>query len=102
MSEDQGLFQYLAFDDHTGALLAYGRTAIQALSRGDHLAPHSPIKIILAGSDGPKIWAESHSYPQACALVDGKPGPEGLRVVTVQPARAMNDLPARDQLGSRG
>jgi hypothetical protein len=66
-------FAYIAFDDCSNQILAYGQTAVDALLRADMLAPDVPIYIIKAGSSGLEIWNERMDLVAATKNLAAKP-----------------------------
>jgi hypothetical protein len=69
MTLPQAHYAFVAFDDSTGEILAYGQTATSALDIADKLAPQSPIRIVPAGDIGQTIWAARMNLSSASAAL---------------------------------
>lgn len=63
-------FRFLAFDQGTGEILAYGHKAAFALARADLREPHKAIEILNAGVAGRDLWKNQTPLALARMVVD--------------------------------
>ena len=64
------LFEYLAFDDTSQAILAHGRTAVDALRAAARIALDAPIYILEAGNLGWMIWSQRLNLGAANSVLE--------------------------------
>lgn len=50
-------FEFIAFDQDTGEMLAPGSRAIEALALADRVAPTATLIVLRAGDQGAWFWA---------------------------------------------
>jgi len=62
-------FDYLAFDIHSQALLAFGSMAVFALQNADEAHPDSTIEILYAGPLGRRIWDQKLELASALPML---------------------------------
>ena len=64
------LFEYLAFDATSQAILAHGAIAVDALCAADRIAPEAPIYILDAGDLGSMIWSQRLNLEAANSVLE--------------------------------
>ena len=64
------VFEYLAFDATSQAILAHGHTAVDALYKADRIAPDAPRYILGVGNLGWIIWNQRLSLGAANSALE--------------------------------
>lgn len=63
-------FEYIAFDQETGEMLAHGSRAIEALDLADRAAPSATLIVLYAGEQGAWLWTAKVSLKLARMALD--------------------------------
>jgi hypothetical protein len=64
------MFAYIAFNHSSGAAMAHGPRAIDALDRADRIGPNVTIEILGAGQAGSWIWNNKIPLADARVAID--------------------------------